>query len=359
MGLGLSIVNRIVALHNGSVSIKSTLGKGTTVTLNFPRFSIDDLPSARKELLEIQNRLKLEKFNLEKKQQQQAETIIDQLKQQLDITQSQNLAYARDIARLYQEQKERTEVVQAQQAQISHTDRLILMGQLAASVAHDLSNLISPILGYSQIILRRRDSIDATMVNIIERILSISRRANVLLRQMVSLSSTQTDKLEIFDLNTHIEEMLHILEIKIKHADIDVTKALSAEPAFIYGSPIQISQVILNLVVNAIDAMPTGGVLTLNTSRIHGDDAAEIRLQISDTGQGIAPENIPHIFDAFFTTKSERSGTGLGLSVSKQIIDNHQGKIYCDSMVGKGTTFTISLPEAHPEEGADAYDAQA
>lgn len=358
MGLGLSIVNRIVALHNGTVSIASTLGKGSIVTLEFPRFSIDNLPSARKELLEIQNRLKMEQLKEQYSQRQQTEAIIDQLKQQLEITQSQNLAYARDLARLYQEQKERSEVVQAQQAQISHTDRLILMGQLAASVAHDLSNLISPILGYSQIILRRRDSIDPTMVNIIERILSISRRANVLLRQMVSLSRAQTDKPEYFDLNKHIEEMLHILEIKIKHANIDVTKALTPEATIIYGSPIQISQVILNLVINAIDAMPTGGVLTLNTLRMEDENGDTVRLQISDTGQGIAPENIPHIFDAFFTTKSGRagkSGTGLGLSVSKQIIENHHGQIFVDSVIGKGTTFTISLPAAEGEDETDEY----
>ncbi len=354
MGLGLSIVNRIVALHNGKFSIGSTLGKGSVITLEFPRFSAENLPSARQELLKIQNRFNLEKEKEKLTQQQQTQVIIDQLKKQLEITQSQNLAYARDLAKLYQTQKETASVAKAQFAHLSHTDRLILMGQLAASVAHDLSNLISPILGYSQIILRRRDSIDPTMVNIIERILSISRRANVLLRQMVSLSRAQTDKPEHFSLNELLEEMFHILEIKIKHANIDVTKSYTTASTEIFGSPIQISQVFLNLIVNAIDAMPGGGVLTIKTERTDLDGDPAVVVQISDTGQGISPENLTHIFDAFFTTKTDKSGTGLGLSVSKQIVENHHGQILVDSVAGKGTTFSIFLPASIPIENGSA-----
>lgn len=358
MGLGLSIVNRIMALHNGKFSIASTLNQGTIVTLEFPRYSIENLSSARKELLKLQNRFSQEKEKEKHTRQQQTEDIIEQLKKQLEITQSQNLAYARDLAKLYQTQKEKESAAQAQLAHLSHTDRLILMGQLAASVAHDLSNLISPILGYSQIILRRRDSIDPTMVNIIERILSISRRANVLLRQMVSLSRAQTDKPEHFDLNEHLEEMLHILEIKIKHANVDVTKSYTSTPTEIFGSPIQISQVFLNLIVNAIDAMPDGGVLTIKTDHAEIDETPAVKVQISDTGQGIEPENLPHIFDAFFTTKTDKSGTGLGLSVSKQIVENHHGHIFVDSIVGKGTTFSIFLPVSRlPKEGTQSNAA--
>ena len=357
MGLGLSIVNRIVALHNGKFAIGSTLGKGSVITLEFPRFSTENLSSARQELLKIQNRFNLEKEREKLTQQQQTQAIIDQLKKQLEITQSQNLAYARDLAKLYQTQKETVSAAKAQFAHLSHTDRLILMGQLAASVAHDLSNLISPILGYSQIILRRRDSIDPTLVNIIERILSISRRANVLLRQMVSLSRAQTDKPERFSLNELLEEMFHILEIKIKHANIDVTKSYTPASTEIFGSPIQISQVFLNLIVNAIDAMPGGGVLTVKTNRTESDGAPQVAVQISDTGQGIAPENLAHIFDAFFTTKTDKSGTGLGLSVSKQIVENHHGQILVDSVVGKGTTFSIFLPAATATENGNANDS--
>ncbi len=344
MGLGLSIVKQIISLHGGELSIESTFGKGSTFTLTLPRFVSNDLSSARHEWLNLQNQLGIHQQKEKLVQQHQTETIISELERQLDVTQSQNLAYAKDLARLYQARKEDSASTQQAQETLNHNDRLIMMGQLAASVAHDLSNLISPILGYSQIILRRRDTIDPTLVNIIERILSISRRANALLRQMVTLSRAQSDQFERFDLNEHITEMLHILEIKIKHANIDLTTAYSENLPQILGSPIQISQVVLNLVVNAIDAMPSGGVLTVKTALAPQDKKDFISLQVSDTGQGISSEHIDHIFDAFYTTKSEDSGTGLGLSVSKQIINNHKGKILVDSVLGKGTTFTILLP---------------
>lgn len=350
MGLGLSIVNQVISLHGGSVSVESTLGKGSVFSITLPSFSGTDLSAARHEWLSLQNQLSLHQEKKKLTQERQTEKIIDELQSQLDVTQSQNLAYAKDLASLYQARKEDSVSTQQTQENLSHSDRLIMMGQLASGVAHDLSNLISPILGYSQIILRRRDSIDPTLVNIIERILSISRRANALLRQMVTLSRSQSDQFEPFDLNDHITEMLHILEIKIKHANIDLTTAYADDLPQLFGSPIQISQVILNLIVNAIDAMPSGGVLTVQTMLVPQNGTHFVGLQVSDTGQGIDPVHIEHIFDAFYTTKSESSGTGLGLSVSKQIIDNHKGKISVDSVLGKGTTFTILLPAQNSKD---------
>jgi len=112
----------------------------------------------------------------------------------------------------------------------------------------------------------------------------------------------------------------------------------------------------LNLVVNAIDAMFMGGILTIKTDCMKIDGQRTVVVQISDTGQGISPEHMANIFDAFFTTKSDKSGTGLGLSVSKQIVENHHGKITVDSIVGKGTTFTLFLPSSLSEKGATADD---
>jgi len=273
-----------------------------------------------------------------------AQNIIHQLQQQLEIMQSQNLAYARDLAKLYQMQKADQSVIKSRSAQLSHTERLALMGQLAAGVAHDLSNLIGPILGYSQIILRRRDAIDPNLVDIIERIFSTSRRANTLLRQMVSLSRSETDQFEPFDLNKLAADMLRLLDVKIRYANVEVVEEYAENLPPVYGSSVQISQIILNLVINAIDAMPDGGILTLKTIPPSPEEPTFVRLQVTDTGCGIPPENLERIFEAFFTTKAEKSGTGLGLSVTKQIIDNHGGKISVESTVGKGTTFTILLP---------------
>lgn len=350
MGLGLSIVNRTVALHRGTIDIQSKLGSGSTFTVNLPRYSVEDLATAKEELVKMQNQFAREIEKQQAQERYEAQTIIKQLEEQLRVTQTQNVAYARDLATLYQTQRAGTQTLEHQKAQMGHTDRLALMGQLAAGVAHDLSNLISPILGYSQIILRRRDSIDPTMADIIERILSTSRRANLLLRQMVTLSKAQSDKPEFFGLNKHISETLNILEIKIKHANIDLIESYADDLPDVYGNPIQISQVILNIVVNAIDAMQSGGVLTIKTSLGENDGKKIIRFQISDTGYGIEAKNLTHIFEAFFTTKEEKSGTGLGLSVTKQIMDSHNGQILVDSKVGKGTTFTIELPILEKED---------
>lgn len=355
MGLGLSVVNRTVTLHRGTLTVSSKLGKGSVFSVHLPCYTAEDLAGAKEELLKMQNQFTREAEKQQAQERHQAQAIIDQLRQQLDVTQSQNVAYARDLAKLYQTQRADMQAFETQKAQISHNDRLALMGQLAAGVAHDLSNLISPILGYSQIILRRRDSIDPAMADIIERILATSRRANTLLRQMVTLSKAHTEKPEYFDLNKHIAETLNILEIKIKHANIDLTESYAENLPEIYGNPIQISQIILNLVVNAIDAMPDGGVLTIQTSLQQEENTPTIRLQISDTGQGIAPENLERIFEAFFTTKKATSGTGLGLSVTKQIVDSHHGQIFVDSKIGKGTTFTILLPVPEDKEENPTY----
>jgi signal transduction histidine kinase len=222
------------------------------------------------------------------------------------------------------------------------------MGQLAAGVAHDLSNLISPILGYSQVILRKRDVLDPSMVDIIERILRTSRRANTLLRQMVTLSRTQTESFEPIEINPLIDDILLMLEIRLSHTDIEIDREYDDALPMIYGSQVPISQVILNIIVNAMDAMADGGRLTLKTSKVLEEGGVFVEIEISDSGHGIAPHDLPHIFDAFYTTKSAESGTGLGLSVSKDIVDNHHGRILVDSIPGRGTTFIIRLPVNQP-----------
>lgn len=342
LGLGLSIATRTLAMHQGQLEAESHLNEGSTFTLILPRFTPDNMRVARQSLHKIQQ-------NFERQEQDEAvdtktEQLISQLEAQLQETQSQNMAYARDLARLYQLQRADAERMKEQEAIITHTDRLALMGQLAASVAHDLSNLIGPILGYSQIILRHRESMDPNVADLIERILGTSRRANILLRQMVNLSGIHSEDFEWFDLNALIQEVLLILAVRLRHNNVDVSTDYAEDLSMIYGNSVQISQVFLNIVINALDAMPNGGVLTIQTAARQIDGRAMAQVKVSDTGYGIAPENLAKIYEAFFTTKSGNGGTGLGLSVSKEIIDHHQGKIFVDSILDKGTSFTIWLP---------------
>jgi signal transduction histidine kinase len=239
--------------------------------------------------------------------------------------------------------------MKAKEAQITHTDRLALMGQMAAGVAHDLSNLISPILGYAQIILRNRDAIDPTLADITERILGTTRRAHVLLRQMVNLSGVHSDDHEEVDLNDLAREMLLLLETKISHAEVILEEDYAHDLLFTFGNPVQISQVILNILVNALDAMPSGGKLTVRTTAASMDGKAMVKLQIADTGEGIAPENLANIFNTFFTTKHKKAGTGLGLSICRDIVENHNGTITVDSTFGEGSQFTILLPQLNED----------
>ncbi len=347
MGLGLSIVQRTVALHRGTLSATSEPNVGSTFTITLPHFSVQNIDSAKKEWVQIQRNLRSRAKKPEVEEQTQA--LISHLKAQLEIAQSQSLAYAQDLAELYQLQRAEAQAIKAKEARIIHSDRLALMGQLAAGVAHDLSNLIGPILGYSQVILRNRDVIEPRMADIIERIWTTSRQANVLLRQMVNLSGMHPEEYEYIGLNNLIREMLLLLRDKIKHADVSLTETYAEGLPGIFGSPVQISQVILNLLNNAADAMPAGGTLTVSTSHKQTAENDYVQLQISDTGAGIAPEHLPHIFETFFTTKEQESGTGLGLSVTKDIIDRHGGQISVESTPGEGTTFTVLLPVAENE----------
>jgi len=355
MGLGLSIVQRTVAMHRGRVAGRSEPNVGSVFTISLPCFSDENLETAKSEWLKIQRDLR--NRSKEPSIDEQTQSLINSLKAQLQVTQSQSLAYARDLAKLYKIQRAEAKAMKVKEAKITHTDRLALMGRLAAGVAHDLSNLIGPILGYAQVILRNRDIIDPNLGDIIERILNTSRRANILLRQMVNLSTIHSEAQEKIKLNELIRETLLLLEIKINQANITLTEVYGDNLPEIRGSTVQISQVILNILINAIDVMASGGNLTVRTAVKQTSEKGFVQLQISDTGDGIAPEHLPHIFEAFFTTKQENSGTGLGLSISKDIVENHKGYISVESEPGKGTIFTILLPEmAEDLEQANASE---
>ncbi|MFQ5612093.1 MAG: ATP-binding protein [Anaerolineae bacterium] len=350
LGLGLSITRKIILLHNGQISIESKLNEGTTVEVVLPRHTREATEPPEVSWLSTELERSRQELDRYRVGEARARDIIQQLEEQLQSTQAQNLAYAQDLADLYRRQRDRDKQLKQQAASLSHSDRLILMGQMAASVAHDISNLVTPILGYSQLILRRKETIEPDLVDIAERILNASRRANILLRQMVTLAGTRSERREPADLSDLVEDTVHFLEVRFRHASIEVNEDYSDTPLPIYCSQIQISQVLLNLMVNAIDAMPEGGSLRLQTGASRHNDVDWAEARITDSGTGIPTENLARIFEPFFTTKPESVGTGLGLAVSKEIIDNHQGQIFAESEVGVGTTFVIRLALSKQDE---------
>jgi two-component system cell cycle sensor histidine kinase/response regulator CckA len=275
---------------------------------------------------------------------------VEELQAQLERVQAQNLVYARDLALLFQQERAELKRLQQTKTQLTHSDRLILIGQLAASVAHDLANLITPIRGYAQLILRKRDHMDSELVDIAERILRTSQRANLLLSQMVDLSGERTQTVEVVDLNRLLVEIGEMLAIRFKQGGVHVSMDMQDGSLNVAGNHVQLSQVFVNLFVNAIDAMPNGGNLRIATRLSELGNMACV--EIIDTGVGIAPDILPHIFDAFFTTKPEGEGTGLGLSVSKEIVTQYGGRMEVQSQFGQGTTFSIWLPTRGDETTA-------
>jgi signal transduction histidine kinase len=267
---------------------------------------------------------------------------VEELEKRLEWVQAQNLAYARDLATLFQRERSELKYLKQTEMHLTHSDRLVLIGQLAASVAHDLANLITPILGYAQILLRKRDQVDAELVDIAERIWRASQRANLLLRQMVDLSSERTGNVEIVDLNKLLVEICEIFVVRLKHNAISISTHFANGPLNVVSNRVQLSQVFVNLFVNAVDAMPNGGKLRITTYTSQADEMACI--EVTDTGTGIPLETLPLVFDPFFTTKPEGEGTGLGLSVSKEIITQYGGHIDVDSKLSHGTAFSVWLP---------------
>lgn len=245
------------------------------------------------------------------------------------------------------------------EAQLQQSQKMEAIGQLAGGVAHDFNNLLTAILGYSDILLRRTDK-DTETSDEIGEIKRAAERAASLTRQLLAFSRKQIMTMENLDLNDSVRNITKLLH-RLIGEDIDLTTRIAPTPALIKADAGQIEQVILNLVVNARDAMPKGGKLRVTTEvRTLGHAAGEKHvnlpngtyavLSVSDTGCGMTPEIMSHIFEPFFTTKAAGKGTGLGLSTVYGIVKQTGGDIQVESEPGKGSTFRVFLPRASEEE---------
>jgi two-component system, NtrC family, sensor kinase len=229
------------------------------------------------------------------------------------------------------------------EAQLAQSDKLSSIGLLAAGVAHEINTPLAVISSYAQMLTKQmRD--DKKLAPLLERITQQTFRASEIANGLLNFSRTSTTEFRDTDLNQVIQDTLALVEHQLKTARITVAMELSNQLPRIHGNPGKLQQVFLNLLLNAKDAMPQGGQLRVSTL-VNG----HVEATIADTGAGIAPENLKRIYDPFFTTKSapkpgERRGTGLGLSVSYGIIQEHAGKINVESTIGVGTTFHLEFP---------------
>ena len=225
--------------------------------------------------------------------------------------------------------------------QLQISEKMASIGLLAAGVAHEVNTPLTGISSFTQMLLEGADPADPKTV-LLEKIERQTFRAAKIVNGLLNLSRPGTstnDRIEV-DLNAVVTDVFSLLEHQFEVGKIKVRRELSAEPVLVSGIEHQLQQVFLNLFLNARDAMPRGGWVTVSTRTVDGRGVAEV----SDTGSGIPSEQLARIYDPFFTTKAIGRGTGLGLSITYGIIREHGGAIACDSAVGQGTRFTLTLP---------------
>lgn len=231
--------------------------------------------------------------------------------------------------------------------QLQISEKMASIGLLAAGVAHEVNTPLTGISSYTQMLLDKADP-DDPRTKVLEKIERQTFRAAKIVNGLLNLARpSQGESLQPVDMNAIVNDVLSLLEHQFKTSSIKVRKELSAPPVIVHGIEYKLQQVLLNLFLNARDAMPKGGWLTIATRAVDGHAAVEV----SDTGIGIPGEHLGRIYDPFFTTKAIGRGTGLGLSITYGIVQEHGGTLTCDSAVGKGTKFILTLPLASSRAG--------
>jgi two-component system NtrC family sensor kinase len=273
--------------------------------------------------------------------------------------------------------EEKTTELKRAHEHVLHVERMASIGKMAAVVAHEVNNPLSGILTYAKLLRKwvgtgqaEHDKREETM-QCLELIATESRRCGDLIHNLLSLSRTAPMNVQWTDLNVVIDRCLLLVRHQLDLAGVELQVNLATDLPLVPCDPAQMEQVFIALIMNAIDAMPQGGTLWLqdrledrladdrltNANDPLTDDAAEIEIKVRDNGTGIAPDVLPHIFEPFMTTKESGRGTGLGLAIARGIMERHEGRIEVDSELGRGTTFTLTVPSHAPDAALAAVGA--
>jgi len=247
-------------------------------------------------------------------------------------------------ASLYEELESRMDELQRAHATLVESAKLAAIGELAASVAHEINNPLTVILANSNLLLRQLPS-DAPARKRVSTIEMEATRAGKIVRDLLSFARRREAKREQVSVHELLDRAIELLGPRLTGGRVEVERVFDLALPAIAGDRDQLTQVFLNLITNALDAMESGGRLVLQTG-IHQEDDRRtmVSVSVSDTGQGISAEHRARIFEPFYTTKSDGRGTGLGLSVSLGIVRMHGGSIDVESKLGHGTTMRVTLP---------------
>lgn len=259
-------------------------------------------------------------------------------------------------ARLYRRVQEQMEELKKNQSeQLMQSAKLASVGELAVSVAHEINNPLTGILGFTSLLLSEMPP-DDPRTRDLKVIESEALRSRQIVRNLLDFSRSHGSNKELIDVNDVIRNTLLLIRYQAKTSNFKIVEVYEKDLPPVLADMDQLKQVFINLIKNAFDAMPNGGHLQIQTSVATGrssidrisseDDASQdmVMIQFKDSGMGIHPDHMKNIFDPFFTTKGHHMGTGLGLSISYNIIEKHGGRLEVDSEVGKGSTFSIRLP---------------
>jgi two-component system NtrC family sensor kinase len=237
----------------------------------------------------------------------------------------------------------RMEAQRAAENKLLQAAKLAAVGEMAAGIAHELNNPLTTVIGFSELVFNELKE-DSPNYEEMGMVLAEARRASGVVRRLLDFSRQGERTRTRADLNEAVYDVIALTQHLIRTNDVTLSLALDGELPWVLMDTNLMKQVLLNLIHNALQAMPNGGYLQVSTHPAERDEKKWAVMSVTDNGAGIKPADIERVFEPFFTTKADRGGTGLGLSVTYGIVTDHGGTIEIESEPGKGSTFAVWLP---------------